>query len=336
MMDIVKIGKSKFFSIIPAFTCMLRCKMCYHWKREPNLSEAVTIDRWKEFLTEVKPFVEKGCQINFAGGETFSREGIFELIKFSNENGYASAAVTNAFLIDSEMAKRVTDTGLQRIGISLDSLDEETHDYLRGIQGSYKRAIQAIRYLKAFNPEIHIDIQTVILGMNISGLSELVEWAQRNNDLHLINLQAVSQPFDISPDNSWYKKDSGALWPKDIGIVREVLDHLIELKEKGYKIGNSARQLNAFKAYFENPDIMVKKCNIFGNSFEVDYYGNVKFCPMEEIGNIRKQNISDIFRSDAIGSVSRKIANCRRICHFGINCFFETADIESFNKVCSK
>jgi len=44
---------------------------------------------------------------------------------------------TNAFLIDREMAKKVSDSGLGTIVISLNSLDEQAHDDLKGIKGSY-------------------------------------------------------------------------------------------------------------------------------------------------------------------------------------------------------
>lgn len=290
----------------------------------------MTIEEWKKFLSDFKPFVDDGCLMNLAGGETFIKESVLDLIHFATKLGYVTAAVTSAYLIDEELAKKIADTALAIIGLSLESLNEETHDFLRGVKGSYKRVMEAILYLKRFNANLSINIQTVILGKNLNDIIGLVEWAQANTAINNINFQAIVQPFDAPLDTMWYKKDNGILWPNDLNNVHRVLDHLIELKNKGYKIGNSVAQLRAFKAYFENPEVTVKKCNILGNSFEVDYCGNVKFCPREEMGNIKRQNISDIFCPEVIDLASKKIANCKRVCHFGINCFFESANIEGF------
>lgn len=328
-MESMKNIKPRVINISAENTCMLKCKMCYQWKVNKDQRE-ITIEEWKKFISNFKQFTEGEYQINFTGGEALLREGFLNLVYLASKIGYRTALVTNAYLIDEEMARDIAESGLMAIAISLDSLNKETHDFLRGVNGSYERIMRAIGYLRRFSPYPTIDIQTIILDKNLNELIELVEWVQGNNAINCINFQAVVQPFDTPVDNMWYKKDDGILWPKDLGKVYQVLEQLIKLKDRGYKIGNSIAQLKAFEAYFENPDVAVGECDIMDQSIEIDHHGNLRICPLETMGNIRYEDISSILHPDRIALIKRKMASCRNICHFRINCFFEPTDIQRF------
>ena len=53
----------------------------------------------------------------------------------------------STYLIDEDMAKRIADSGLNVLAISLESLNPKTHNYLRGKDDVFSRAMKAIEYL---------------------------------------------------------------------------------------------------------------------------------------------------------------------------------------------
>ena len=76
------------------------------------------------------------------------------------------------------------------------------------------------------------------------------------------------------------KEDEGVLWPRDIKKVSDIMEELRRLKMAGYKIGNHHNHFRAFKNYFENPNMFLKKikCNLGDYEFHVDPYGKIFFC----------------------------------------------------------
>lgn len=84
---------------------------------------------------------------------------------------------------------------LDSISISLDGGKASTHDYLRDTPGTYKRVIKAIKLLKN-GPNIYLN--TVIMKQNISELTDLISFSQKNTNG--INFQCLL-PTLASKDN---------------------------------------------------------------------------------------------------------------------------------------
>ncbi len=56
--------------------------------------------------------------------------------------------VSNGYLLTKDIAKELINSGITRVQISLDGAKKETHERLRGKEGSFERAINAIKILK--------------------------------------------------------------------------------------------------------------------------------------------------------------------------------------------
>lgn len=305
--------------------CMLKCRMCYKWQ-DNKIEEYPTIDQYKAFLLNLRELVDDNFMINFGGGETFSFDGLLDLVKFSAEKGFLTNVISNGWLINEEMAKRIAVSGLNWIVLSLDSLNENTHDYLRGVKGVYQRVMKAIKYLNKYCVNTKIGICCVIYDWNLGELMPLLDWVNNNDKINSIIFMAPMQPNSTGMDSQWWKGEYGFLWPKDINKACFFIDKLLEFKKDHCKIGNSVSQLEAFKAYFLYPQRFVKKtkCNL-DRAVHVSAVGEVFLCYRWDIlGDIRKgDDIRDIWRSEAAGGVRKKIGDCKDNCHFLINCFFE-------------
>ncbi len=308
-------------------SCMFKCKTCNMWqiKREPD---EMTIAEWKKYLGELADFVGKSIPLVFMGGEPLIKEGICELIKFASQKGYNTVLITNAYLIDEDMARKIGDSGLTTIILSLHGLKEETHDFVTGVKGSFERLIRAIDLLHKYRSKMSIGLNTIILNVNLDELVKMAEWVNGDERLWKIYFCAVVRPFVPEPDRQWYKKSEHRdIWPEDLPKLYGVIDELIGLAQKGYKIDNPVAQLKLFKGYFRDPyGFIKKKAAIKGNcprgdaSFEVSPAGEISLCPhMDPFGNVKKDNIRDLWYSPRVIEIRRKINNCQRECDTCVN-----------------
>jgi Fe-coproporphyrin III synthase len=309
-------------------TCMLQCKMCNMWQSK-NDPQSPELEVWKRFIDSFADFAGNEAQLQFVGGEPLLKKGVLDLIGQAAKKGLCTKMTTNGYLIDKMVAGQIAGLGLNTIIFSLDSLKQETHDFLRGLNGTYDRVMNAIKLLDEFGSDaLNIHIVATIMRQNLDDLLELTEWVNGNAAIDKIGFQAVMQPFFTPEDNEWYKKEEFLpLWPKDLDKVDSVLESLAGCKNNGYKINNPVGQFGVFKSYFRHPEKFVKvsKCNLGYNSVSVNTFGKIYLClSMDPIGDIRSgKSMEEIWFSKEAQKVRESIKNCKHNCKSMINCFFE-------------
>lgn len=326
----LKSSLPSYCCFVVTLKCIMKCRMCYIWKNtENNLSE-LTLQEWKSVVKALRGFLDTKYDIILSGGEPLLKKDILDLIAFSAKTGYRMSLETNAYLIDKELAKAIRDSGLWRICISLDSMDEYTHDSLRGKEGSYSRATRAIEYLNKFCPSVGINIQTVITEQNLNELIKLAEWVGQDERLDYIYFQIVARPFGASANDYWFRESCyDFLWPQDINKVKSIIDKLIKLKNVNSKIVNTVSQFKAYMAYFEDPLDFAKDihCTIGNRDININPYGDVYLCfSKDSIGNIKANAIEEIWYSQKAAQIRDEISKCKKYCHFLLNCSFEEKD----------
>lgn len=309
--------------------CMFKCKMCQKWKQDifvkNRLSRPVLAD-WKRCVVGLRKITDSPVQINFGGGEPLLNQDIFKLVSFCRDKGFQTNIATNAYLIDEEMARKIGDSGLTSIIISLDSLHEETHDYLRGVKGAYRQVMKAIDLLDKHCKELYKGICCVIYEMNKEDVLEVAEWVEQDSRLHSIYFMAAMQPNNTALDSRWFKSEEYALlWPKDHFQILVLIDELIARKRGRSKITNQACQLEAFKLYYRAPERFVKssKCNL-DSALHISSTGDIFLCyRWAKLGNIATDDLCALWDSKKAGAVRQTIAACKDNCHFLLNCFFQ-------------
>ncbi len=309
--------------------CILRCKMCNKWKEDIFIKEKAKIPSlkdWKNCVSSLRGITDDSFQINFGGGEPFLKEGLLELVRFCKFKNFKTNIATNGYLIDKEVSKKIADSGLDSLIISLDSLNEETHDYLRGVKGVYQKAMDAIGYLDKFCSGLYKGICCVIYEANLDDVVKLVEWVDKDKRLNSIYFMAAMQPNNTPLDEKWREKgEYGFLWPGDSRKACSVIDEIIRLKKNGSKITNQICQLEAFKLYYQYPDRFVKntKCNM-DSAVHISSCGDIFLCYRHSLlGNIKTDDLAKVLSSEKADQIRQDIANCKNNCHFLLNCFFK-------------
>lgn len=309
--------------------CLLKCKTCYIWQQKEDLCTEIPVESWIEAARYLEGLLDKDTDIIITGGEPLLKENILDLIGSCTRMGYKISLQTNAVLINKEMAKRLADAGLWRVGISFYSLKEEIHDFLHGEKGVYRKVLNAIDSLSKFAPHIGINIQNIIMDINLEDVIEMSEWVEKDAHLDYIYYLAPVLPFGAPLDECWFNKDTYQfMWPHSTERVIAILDELINRKTYFNKIANSVFQLQIFKKYFSHSLIHTRtKCSLGLRGVNIDPQGNVFLCFSQlPIGNIREDNLRDIWRSQRAKELRRQMERCDKKCHFLINCSFNESD----------
>jgi len=315
--------RPKFCVLEVSYRCLLQCKMCNYWTIQEDPKE-IGINNFFKFVTSLKQFVNSPFEMNISGGEPLLKEGTLDLVEFIAQQGFRFSLVTNGYLITEAIARRIADSGLNFLAISLDSLDEHVHDNIRGVKGSYQRIIKALEYFSVYRGKLqNLTLQTVIMEFNVSGILKLAQWAHDHNIS--LSFIAICRPNMADPDIQWYKdKRFSHLWPKEPKKVIEVIDQLIKLKNKGYRIDNPCGQLERFKVYFTNPEKFIKDtpCSLGTDFLHVNPHGDVHLCcEMDAIGNIANDGIAELWVSQKAQEIRRSIKCCKKNCASMVNCY---------------
>ena len=85
---------------------------------------------------------------------------------------------TNATMINNDVAQELKSSGVSGVGVSLDSIRDDTHDKLRGVDGSFDTALRGIEALN--NVKIPFQTQFSITKDNIL---EIEGFARFSKDL---------------------------------------------------------------------------------------------------------------------------------------------------------
>jgi radical SAM protein with 4Fe4S-binding SPASM domain len=112
--------------------------------------------------------------IYFLGGEPLMRKDIFELAEYARDHGVFTMMSTNGWFMTPEVANRLEKVGFMHVRVSLDGATATTHDSIRGVKGSFGRAVKAVRILKETNIP-RIGISPTVLSENVEEIPTLIE-----------------------------------------------------------------------------------------------------------------------------------------------------------------
>jgi MoaA/NifB/PqqE/SkfB family radical SAM enzyme len=133
-----------------------------------------------------------------SGGEPLYRPDIFQLARFATEKGIRVALATNGTLVTKQVARKIVDSGVRRVSISLDGADSQTHDTFRGIPGAFEAAIYGLRNLKELG--MSVQIKTTIARLNSKQLPAVLDLSREigADALHTFLLVPVGCGVDIA------------------------------------------------------------------------------------------------------------------------------------------
>ena len=152
--------------------CNLHCRHCGSDCKESAGERDMPI---ADFIGALKTIPAKEIPKNFTvvltGGEPLLRPDLAEIGRQICACGCHWGMVTNGYFYTAEKQEELLRAGLGALTISLDGL-EQSHDWMRGRDGSFTRAVNAIK-LAAAQPRLYFDVVTCVNQRNINELEDI-------------------------------------------------------------------------------------------------------------------------------------------------------------------
>jgi len=114
--------------------------------------------------------------IILTGGEPLLRPDIFEIAAYGTNKGLRMVMATNGTLVTPAVAKKMLESGIKRVSISIDGKDAHSHDAFRQQKGAFDKAIAGINVLKDGGMEFQIN--TTITTANLDQIKDILELAK--------------------------------------------------------------------------------------------------------------------------------------------------------------
>lgn len=157
--------------------CTLRCNLnCIHCGSDCT-KEAQTADMpledFLKVLDSIAPQVNPHkTMIVITGGEPLMRKDLEECGYEITKRGFPWGMVTNGFALTPLRFGSLLNAGLRSITVSFDGLNPETHDWFRGVKGSWQKAFDAIKIV-ASTQGLMYDMVTCVNKKNIADLESI-------------------------------------------------------------------------------------------------------------------------------------------------------------------
>jgi heme b synthase len=110
------------------------------------------------------------------GGEPLLREDIFDISAYGTRLGLRMVMAPNGTLVSPEAARKMMDSGIQRISISLDGASAQRHDEFRGVSGAFEGALSGIAAARGAGLEFQVN--TTITQLNRDQIPQIMKLAE--------------------------------------------------------------------------------------------------------------------------------------------------------------
>lgn len=252
----------------------------------------------KKTVINSRPF-----QAAFTGGEPLIKLGISKVIRdilsypgppfiiSINTNGFAT------YMISREVGRFVdiARASGKKIAVSV-SIDgpEEVHDYVRGVRGSFRRAIRTLKNLVKLSKakgNLNVFIEYTVMEYNVGRFSDMLNevesilGARIPGDMIVINVIQSSDYYNVRIDPNYQK------------LINEIVNIRRELRKR-YGFGNRFSPHGIVQSAFLNRLEKWLKGNYQHNCFAaeksalVDPYGDVYPC-LPKYGKYKLGNVRD-------------------------------------------
>lgn len=150
--------------------CDLKCIHCYNDCNDSPRTDELSTNQWLGFIDYLsKNFSKRNLFLEITGGEPLCREDLFDIFAKIKSAGFQYGMITNGFDLDQANITKAVDLGISNITVSLDGM-EGSHERLRGVPGSFKRAVRSIELLSSSKIP-SINVATCVYPGNLAELS---------------------------------------------------------------------------------------------------------------------------------------------------------------------
>jgi radical SAM protein with 4Fe4S-binding SPASM domain len=282
------------------YRCNERCIHCYLDHDDHGEMTTSEIERVLTELSDAGVFF-----LTFSGGEVLMRMDFLHLVEFARKLLFNVKVKTNGVMIREKQAQKLRELGVEQVQISVYSHRPDIHDAITKLPGSFKRTIEAIRFLKAQG--LKVTIANVLMTANSFDSAGVIELARELGVFY-------------SLDPTITPKIDGDMSTLDLRISGEEL----------HQVFHDQRVVENVTEFCAPPsppgdDVMDGyPCSAGHTSCYISPYGEVYPCVQFPLpsGNVRHQSFFEIWRqSPQLAEVrsirARDLSTCSSCAHVG-------------------
>lgn len=153
--------------------CPLSCKHCRAAAGDDREGELST-EECRRVLESIAAFASP--ILILTGGEPMVRDDVYEIAGRATELGLRVVMAPSGVLLNEKTVRKILDSGVRMISISLDGADAESHDSFRGQEGAFEAALRGIEVAKQAG--LKFQINTTVTRDNAGELPRLLDLAR--------------------------------------------------------------------------------------------------------------------------------------------------------------
>jgi MoaA/NifB/PqqE/SkfB family radical SAM enzyme len=195
------------------YACNMVCRHC----SIKGLQEQKNGHRRKMTPAAVRELARQADELGLArfeinGGEPFVNPDYDEVVAAIDPQKFYINSVTNGWLLDDARALHLKSIGVDRIQISVDSLNAEDHDHFRQKKGSHARALRAVRASR--DAGLAVFVSTVVTKQRLYS-AEFMEFIRHFNEQGIGVFMTFAKPV-----GAWQGKYDMLVDRDDLAYVR--------------------------------------------------------------------------------------------------------------------
>lgn len=208
-------------SIEPTTSCNLRCPECPSGLRSfTRPTGMLKQDLFEKVIDELSPTL--AYLIFYFQGEPYLHPQLLEMIRYASQKKIYTATSTNAHYLNDETARKTVESGLDRMIISIDGVDQETYSSYR-VGGKLSKVIDGTKNIIKWKRELksktpHVIFQFLVVRPNESQIEDVYQLADKLGvdevALKTAQIYDYKNGSDLIPVNEKYsrykKKDDGS------------------------------------------------------------------------------------------------------------------------------
>ena len=254
--------------------CNLRCKYCF--------TNSPKGDHVKEYLdtSVIANLADQADELGYfefdlQGGELLlMADKLFETLEAIKPERFYLYLTTNGYYLDEKMAKKLAKYKVSRVSVSIDSMDEKTHDEIRGRKESWRRAMEGLKHVQKAGMDPYLNITVGHYNAFDPNFKMLLDYSKQQNYKTLLNVAVPA-----------------GMWQKMSEIVCDEKDRIhIQKLRKEYK--NLVR--NLWNPFDKNNEKILGCTTV--NRLYITPLGDVLVCPYVhiKIGKILEKPLKEI------------------------------------------
>jgi len=253
--------------------------MCNFWRKDKAFVDKSTFEEAVDAL-EAQGFYNFGL----TGGEPLLHPQYFEFIKYLKQRGLYANSPTNGTLLTNKSVRKLKESGIDSLSISIDSMNPEIADKVRGHKGQLVKALNGIELLNKHG--ITRSAIIILARHNIHTYAEIVKTLDEQYDTP--SVLCFPDPGVGPLDAINFTKDD----------LVNIVEDLIELKKQGYRLLNTTEYLRELKRAYSNEKRQIpcyggySVINVYWDGTVAPCFNKAPICNVKDLATTHLQKVN--------------------------------------------